>query len=396
MEIETWLQRNNSNPLTNQPHLMDRDRELVPNHCLRRSVDHYVQSIVGKILPSNMLKVYEKLSEGSQKIVFRAIYCGNTVVVLKVRQANLADDECKIFVRLGCHAHLVRFIGRACLSHSNEVVTGEPNAIVTEWAPLGDLSSYFTGLANLGESITLHHMLLIAEQVADGMTAVHAAGIIHRDLAARNVMVFAMDVNSPNRTVVKVGDYGISTFTGEQSFVQTAGTNSISPFRWMSPEALRSRRWSKQSDVWSFGVLLWEILTLGDFPYGYLDDPEVARRVDKEGLRLPKPATCPEDVWQLVERCFASQPKDRPSFIEIKASLLTLRSQYYQSSLKPPAIPAPSVPPYPFVPPTPSAPPQPPAVLCRQAGDLLTNIGIKFIGLIKILILSNLSHKYCK
>ena len=106
--------------------------------------------------------------------------------------------------------------------------------------------------AHVDASLSLQHRLLIAEQVAEGLIAIHEHGILHRDIAARNIMIMALDADDAKKTVVKVADYGISTMLGAQDQLQTAGATVV-PIRWMAPEAIAERLWSKQSDIWSYG-----------------------------------------------------------------------------------------------------------------------------------------------
>lgn len=220
----------------------------------------------------------------------------------------------------------------------NKIVSsenGEPNALVTEYAALGDLATYLGDLSDaLGadeQVLSLGHRLLVCEQIADGMVAVHTAGIIHRDLAARNIMVFKMNAQDLSETLVKVSDYGISTLAGASGYVRTSG-NTVAPIRYMPPEAIRRRVWTLESDIWSFGVLMWEIFSDGSFPYSDVaSDEEVAKRVRENTLRLEQPQSCPENVWALVESCWTEDRSQRPSFIQIKIRLQQLRAELMDS-----------------------------------------------------------------
>ena len=150
------------------------------------------------------------------------------------------------------------------------------------------------------------------------MKLVVEAGLIHRDLALRNVLVFALDPSDHKSVRVKVADYGL-TKKGTYYY----GGNACLPMRWMPPEALKKRKWSEKSDVWAFGVLLWELWTMGDIPFALeSDDKVVAERVIA-GERLPREG-CPEGVYTLMELCWAALPKDRPTFSELQHKLLDL------------------------------------------------------------------------
>ena len=275
----------------------------------------------------------EPLGAGADKEAFKALYKGKSVVVLRLRQAAGTDAEAQLFVRLGFHPHLVRFLGRTKVGLVDGVYrvvdnAGDiPNALVTEMAAHGDLASYLGHLSDIGKELPLSHSLLISEQIADGMAAIHAAGIIHRDLAARNVMVFDMDVDDVSKTLVKVSDYGISVLGGGMGYLRTSG-NSLVPVRYMPPEAIRRRAWSNESDVWSFGVVMWEVFSNGDYPYGEIpSDEAVAVRVRDGTLRLTRPPSCPVNVWTMIERCWAVDRTQRPSFIQLKTKIQELRRE---------------------------------------------------------------------
>lgn len=394
--IESWLERSGTDPLTNQ-RLANNERNLIPNLALRDAIEDFLQRISGRIIASDEIKLGDKLGTGAEKEVFEGLMKGKKVAVLRVRQAALTSTEARMFVRLGCHPHLVRFIGRARIdvgsvngsantstSSSTGPLSSEPNALIVELAPLGDLASYLSSLVESShvaaqqpcpsadsqssggvtgsgplatpsplsplsvsspnyqslsqtQSVTglsLVHRLLIAEQIADGMTAVHSSGIIHRDLAARNIMVFSVSLDDPSQTLVKVSDYGLAAATGSDGYLQTGGTTRA-PIRWMPPETIKRRTWSLQSDIWAFGVVVWEIFTDGEFPYGVIgSDQDVAVKVCDGSLRLTKPDSCPADVWSLVERCWAEQRDKRPPFTELRAGLQQLRAHHSPASLQ--------------------------------------------------------------
>lgn len=167
------------------------------------------------------------------------------------------------------------------------------------------------------------------------MAMVHAAGIIHRDLAARNVMVFTLDLSDPTKTLVKVSDYGLSTIVDNGRAYLVTGGGSKTPIRWMAPESIRRRQWSSHSDVWAFGVLLWEVLSGGEFPYGFIgSDEEVARRVCDGSLRLERPAGCSEELWALFQSCCSADPTKRPTFVALRMSLQNMRIRLSQPQVQ--------------------------------------------------------------
>ena len=340
-EIQEWLENHTTNPLTNIE-LAPQDRILIQNHSLRSAIEEYVERAAGRIIPSSEIVLAERLGSGSDKDVFRAKWGSIDVAVLKFRRATLTEKEARMFVRLGLHMHLVQFFGRTLIedressdpsapppsaTSANSSAPRAPNALVNECAPLGDLSSFLGDINDSGHTLTVSHLLLVAEQVADGMTRIHANNILHRDLAGRNIMVFSLSREDPSCTLVKVGDYGLAEVAGAKGYLHTGGS-TLGPVRWMAPESIRRRKWSKESDVFSFGVLLWEIFSYGAYPYNHISsDEDVARGVRDGMLELSQPAHyCPNEVWALARRCLNREASHRPTFNEIKIMLQHMRT----------------------------------------------------------------------
>ncbi|XP_046965857.1 fibroblast growth factor receptor 3-like [Vanessa cardui] len=154
-----------------------------------------------------------------------------------------------------------------------------------------------------------------ALQVALGMQHLEERGITHRDLAARNILV-------DGAGVLKVADFGLS-----RSGVYVHTRSRPVPLRWLAPEAIYNSKYWSASDVWAFAVLLWEIATLGGFPYAELSNREVPQFLT-EGGRLPKPARASPRLYQLMTECWSENAQDRPTFSEI-VEKLTVQQQLY-------------------------------------------------------------------
>ncbi|XP_076683959.1 uncharacterized protein LOC143376992 [Andrena cerasifolii] len=146
-------------------------------------------------------------------------------------------------------------------------------------------------------------------EIAMGMEHLEAKGITHRDLAARNILV------STDLTL-KISDFGLSR-NGIYVIKNSKGKTRHLPIRWMSPEALRDRAFSAKSDVWSFGVVLWEIGTLGSFPYSDVRDENLARYIIYENGRLEQPGGVPLDIYRIMRSCWAAEPGNRPDFTQL-------------------------------------------------------------------------------
>ncbi|XP_055350318.1 tyrosine-protein kinase receptor Tie-1-like [Paramacrobiotus metropolitanus] len=151
-------------------------------------------------------------------------------------------------------------------------------------------------------------LIRFAYQISRGMEFLHSRAILHRDLAARNVLLF--DTN-----VVKISHFGMA----QRGPMYTCHLQGPLPVRWMPPEAIENRLFTQPSDVWSFGVVLWEMFTMGATPYAATHCIQKQSVGDflaglKNGLRLDKPMTCPEFIYHLMQQCWQLSPEDRPNF----------------------------------------------------------------------------------
>jgi len=194
------------------------------------------------------------------------------------------------------HEHVVSFVG---------VVTKDrPVYLVVEFCEHGSLDTVLRGQRQLFNS----SRLLMAHDVASGMAALHKIGLVHRDLAARNVLV-----DSSFRC--KVSDFGHARNVGEEEYYEaTSGRIAV---RWVAPECITNRKYSEKSDVWSFGVLMWEIWTNAAEPYGQWTNEQVWLEVSN-GYRLPEPEGCPPHLHTLMRQCWAQDSHSRPTFAALR------------------------------------------------------------------------------
>ncbi|XP_078621101.1 uncharacterized protein LOC144887612 [Branchiostoma floridae x Branchiostoma japonicum] len=202
----------------------------------------------------------------------------------------------------------------------------EPKRILLEYAPRGDLLQYLRrNRANPGASSL--DFLGLAVHVARGLQELERVKIVHRDVAARNVLV-------TEKNTAKIADFGLArdvyTNTEYVHVKQEGGVADLLPLKWMSLESIRDGVYTSYSDVWSFGVLLWEIVTFGEEPhYPDMLRPDCRRLLHllKLGTRLEKPENCPVMLCRLMARCWDAEASQRPLAEELEAALMAMVPQ---------------------------------------------------------------------
>lgn len=203
------------------------------------------------------------------------------------------------------HPNLVQLLG---------VCTREaPIYIITEFMTKGNLLDYLRNCDH--DQINGFVLMYMATQICSAMSYLESHNYIHRDLAARNCLV------SDNH-LVKVADFGLTRHVKPDE-TYTAHVGAKFPIKWTAPEGLAYNKFSSKSDVWSFGVLLWEIATYGMTPYPGVELSEVFYTLNS-GHRMGRPTGCPEPIYQLMQQCWAWDTNDRPAFWELHEQLQSL------------------------------------------------------------------------
>ncbi|XP_037039438.1 insulin-like receptor isoform X2 [Bradysia coprophila] len=217
--------------------------------------------------------------------------------------------------------HVVRLLGVVSIT--------QPTLVVMELMKYGDLKGYLrshradadVGVTPIAQPPTLKRVLQMALEIADGMAYLAAKKFVHRDLAARNCMV-AYDLT------VKIGDFGMTRDIYETDYYRK-GTKGLLPVRWMAPESLKDGVFTSSSDVFSYGIVLWEIATGASQPYQGLSNDQVLRYVIDGGV-MERPENCPEKLYKLMCRTWQHRPSSRPTFLQIVTMLLDDADQSFR------------------------------------------------------------------
>ncbi|ERE87385.1 insulin receptor-related protein [Cricetulus griseus] len=269
-------------------------------------------------VPREQIAIIRELGQGSFGMVYEGLAQGleageeSTPVALKtVNELASARErieflkEASVMKAFKCH-HVVRLLG--------VVSQGQPTLVIMELMTRGDLKSHLRSLRPEAENNpglpqpALSDMIQMAGEIADGMAYLAANKFVHRDLAARNCMV------SQDFTV-KIGDFGMTRDVYETDYYRKGGKGLL-PVRWMAPESLKDGIFTTQSDVWSFGVVLWEIVTLAEQPYQGLSNEQVLKFV-MDGGALEELEDCPLQLQELMRLCWQHSPRLRPTFVHI-------------------------------------------------------------------------------
>lgn len=180
--------------------------------------------------------------------------------------------------------------------------------IVMELAKHGELRSY---LQYHRDSLEMETLVLFSYQLCTALSYLESKKFVHRDIAARNVLVSAHDC-------VKLADFGLSRLIEEDCYYKAS--KGKLPIKWMAPESINFRRFTTASDVWMFGVCVWEICMLGVKPFQGVKNSEVIGKLE-QGHRLSLPQTCPPKLYSILTQCWAYEPSKRPTFQQLKVDL---------------------------------------------------------------------------
>ena len=226
--------------------------------------------------------------------MWEGMWNGTTPVAVKIpKSRNMGMQELQIMKKLQ-HEHIIQLYS-VC-------TVGEPVYVVTELMKNGSLLDYLQ--KGEGQRLKLPELINIAAQVASGMAYLEEQHLIHRNLGARNIFV-------GEGNIVKIANFRIARVV--------IGDECISPLgekfrvKWTAPEIALYDHFSIKSDVWSYGILLWELITHGQVPYPGITLAETQAKVE-QGYRMPQPPGCPDPLYQIMMDCWNQDPEERPTF----------------------------------------------------------------------------------
>ncbi|XP_044176562.1 fibroblast growth factor receptor 3-like [Acropora millepora] len=253
-----------------------------------------------------------------------------TIVAIKMVKANAPESdkrdlksELELMKTLKPHPHVIKLLG--CVTES------EPLLVLIEYVPYGDLLGYLRKSRGLNDtyykdpdikpqtSLTSQQLMRFAWQIADGMSYLSLRKVVHRDLAARNVLV-------GERETCKITDFGMARDVQQENIYERK-TKGRLPVKWTAYESLLYGQYTTKSDAWSYGVVLYEISTIGGSPYPRMEGRKIANLL-QQGYRMPKPEHVDDDLYRIMMNCWQSEPEARPSFSDLTQQLKGLENQH--------------------------------------------------------------------
>ncbi|XP_067832935.1 high affinity nerve growth factor receptor-like [Heptranchias perlo] len=312
------------NPDGVKSHTIENPQYFWQSNSFLKDKDHSVQHIKRRDI---VLKW--ELGEGAFGKVFLAECCNLSPeqdrMLVAVKTLKEATESARIDFQREAelltflqHEHIVKFYG-VCTQ-------GEPLIMVFEYMKHGDLNRFLrsqgpdatilvSGSDQPFGQLNLPQLLHVAKQIASGMVYLASLHFVHRDLATRNCLV-------DESMVVKIGDFGMSRDIYSTDYYRVGGRTML-PIRWMPPESIMYRKFTTESDIWSFGVVLWEIFTYGKQPWYQLSNNEAIECIT-QGRELECPRTCPREVYDIMQGCWQREPQQRLTIKEIHSRLQRL------------------------------------------------------------------------
>ncbi|KAL5015005.1 hypothetical protein ScPMuIL_009275 [Solemya velum] len=281
------------------------------------------QKVSGILIQRSKLEIGELIGKGNFGPTYKAQYkqSEDKEIATAVKCLQSTNTDKVILEQFLCHCAAMKDIQHpnvlplvgVCLTASDDPL------VVLPYTDHRDIKAH---IRQPSKNITVLELLEIAQQIADGMAYLEELGIVHRNLSARNCLLC-------DQNTVKVSDYGLTKdlFSKDYYFLDESRSKHL--IKWLAPETLENFEFSTKTDVWSYGVVLWELLTGGVTPYPDVEAGDLKEYIEK-GNRMKKPRQCPENIYQLMLRCWGLSPEERPTFSEISSEI----QKYVQTDAK--------------------------------------------------------------
>ncbi|XP_068563672.1 tyrosine-protein kinase ZAP-70 [Cebidichthys violaceus] len=306
-----------SRPVTTVP----ANRELLPMDCSGFNPYHNPNEVRRFNIQRSQLLIDEvELGSGNFGCVKKGVLkteSGQIDVAIKVLKS---ENEKLVKEEMMREAEIMHQLSNPFIVRMLGLCNAENLMLVMEMASAGPLNKF---LSSNKDTVTVEHIVDLMHQVSMGMKYLEEKNFVHRDLAARNVLLV-------KQQFAKISDFGLSKALGANDNYYKARTAGKWPLKWYAPECINFHKFSSKSDVWSFGVTMWEAFAYGGKPYKKMKGPEVMRFIDS-GNRMECPTACPERMYTVMKECWTYKHEERPDFKKVEESM---RSYHYSISNK--------------------------------------------------------------
>ncbi|KAL1022922.1 hypothetical protein UPYG_G00034240 [Umbra pygmaea] len=288
------------------------DRQKLPMDCEEFANPYHDPSDLKKFFISREMLMIDELELGSgnfgcvKKGVFKTNK-GQTDVAIKVLKS---ENEKLVKEEMMREAEIMHQLSNPYIVRMLGLCQAESLMLVMEMAAAGPLNKF---LSSNKDKVTMENIVELMHQVSMGMKYLEEKNFVHRDLAARNVLLV-------NQHFAKISDFGLSKALGADDNYYKARTAGKWPLKWYAPECMNFHKFSSKSDVWSFGVTMWEAFTFGGKPYKKMKGPEVISFI-ASGSRMECPLGCPDKMYALMNECWTYKHEDRPGFVKVEEQM---------------------------------------------------------------------------